>query len=66
MDTKIYNAQEAAEYMRVSRVTLYRMVEKGQIRCFRIGSIYRFSEEMIREFINTGGTRSLSDEGGGE
>lgn len=56
METKIYNAREAAEYMRVSRVTLYRMIEKGQIRCFRIGSIYRFTEEQIREFINSGGT----------
>ena len=55
METKIFNAKEAAEYLRISKVTLYNLVDRGQIRCIRIGRIYRFSEKQIADFINCGG-----------
>lgn len=55
MQNKIYNAKEAAAYLRISRVTLYGLVENGQIHCVRIGRIYRFTEEQIAEFIDRGG-----------
>lgn len=32
METKIFNAKEAAEYLRISKVTLYNLVDQGQIR----------------------------------
>lgn len=55
MENKILNAQEAAEYLRIHRVTLYDLVKGGQIHCFRVGRIYRFSEEQIQAFIDSGG-----------
>ena len=55
MNQKIYNAKEAAAYLRINKVTLYNLVDQGQIRCVRIGRIYRFSEEQIAEFIDRGG-----------
>lgn len=55
MNPKIYNAKEAAAYLRINKVTLYNLVEQGQIRCVKIGRIYRFSEEQIAAFINCGG-----------
>ena len=55
MQNKIYNAKEAAAYLRISRVTLYGLVENGKIHCVRIGRIYRFTDEQIQEFINSGG-----------
>lgn len=56
METKIFNAKEAAEYLRISKVTLYNLVDRGQIRCIRIGRIYRFSIEQIEDFIAAGGS----------
>lgn len=55
MENKILNAQEAAEYLRINRVTLYDLVSRGQIRCVRIGRIYRFTEDQIQAFIDSGG-----------
>lgn len=59
MNQKIYNAKEAAAYLRINKVTLYNLVDQGQIRCVRIGRIYRFSEEQIQAFINCGGTKAI-------
>lgn len=55
MKCKIYNAQEAANYLRINRVTLYHLVQENQIQCTRIGRIYRFSDEQIQAFIDSGG-----------
>ncbi len=60
MQNKIYNAKEAAAYLRISKVTLYNLVENGQIHCVRIGRIYRFTEEQIQAFILGGGTLTKS------
>lgn len=61
MKNKILNAQEAAEYLRISRVTLYDLVARGQIHCFRVGRIYRFSEEQIADFIVRGGSTTTNE-----
>lgn len=63
MNTKIYNAKETAAYLRISKVTLYGLVEEGKIHCFRVGRIYRFSEEQIQAFIDCGGTINKSTGG---
>ena len=64
MKYKIYNAQEAADYLRINRVTLYGLVENGQIHCFRVGRIYRFTEEQIQAFIDSGGCLNEKVTGG--
>lgn len=64
MTNKILNAAEAAEYLRINRVTLYELVQNGKIRCFRIGRIYRFSEAQIQEFIDGGGSSENTKMGG--
>lgn len=57
----IYNAQEAAAYLRINVVSLYRLVRDGQIKCFHVGRIYRFSEEQIQDFINSGGSSNCNE-----
>jgi DNA binding domain, excisionase family len=64
MDNKIYNAKEAAAYLRISKVTLYGLVEDGKIHCFRIGRIYRFTEDQIQAFIDSGGSLNEKVTGG--
>ena len=55
MSNRILNAKETAEFLKISVVSLYRLVSLGQIQCFRVGRIYRFSEEQISDFILSGG-----------
>lgn len=64
MEPRIYNAKEAAAYLRISKVTLYGLVENGQIHCFRVGRIYRFTEEQIQAFIDSGGSIIKKSTGG--
>lgn len=52
---RILNAKETAAYLRISVVTLYRLANYGQIKCFHVGNIYRFTEQQIQDFINAGG-----------
>lgn len=61
MKKEILNAKETAEYLKISKVTLYNLVSQGQIRCVRIGRIYRFTEEQIAEFIECGGSQTKSE-----
>ena len=55
MPNRILNAKETADFLKISVVSLYRLVSLGQIQCFRVGRIYRFSEEQIADFIVHGG-----------
>lgn len=56
MSNRILNAKETADFLKISVVSLYRLVSLGQIQCFRVGRIYRFSEEQIADFIVHGGS----------
>lgn len=61
MKPKMYNAKETAAYLRISVVSLYRLVQNNQIRCTHIGRLYRFSEDQIAEFIECGGGHTQNE-----
>jgi len=42
---------EVAEYLQVHRSTIYRLVHKGQIPAFKIGSDYRFDRDAIEKWM---------------
>ena len=44
---KVITVNELAEYLRVHRTTLYRLLKKGQLPGFKIGSDWRFNIEAI-------------------
>ena len=49
--TKFMTTSEVAAYLRVGRLTVYKMVRTGKLPAFRIGSDYRFSVEEIDRWI---------------
>lgn len=49
---KIYTASEAANILRVSMPTMYKILQKERIRSARVGSDYRIAESSIRDFLN--------------
>jgi excisionase family DNA binding protein len=56
----IMTAPEIAAYLRIDRTTLYKLIRRGQIPCFRIGKKnYRFSRTEIVEWLASGGSGGL-------
>ncbi|MFZ6003482.1 MAG: helix-turn-helix domain-containing protein [Actinomycetota bacterium] len=42
---------EVAEQLRVSSMTVYRLIKSGELRAARIGKSYRISEEDVDAYI---------------
>jgi excisionase family DNA binding protein len=47
---KVMTVNELAQYLRVHRSTIYRLLKKGQLPGFKIGSDWRFNVEVIDEW----------------
>jgi excisionase family DNA binding protein len=61
--TKVLTVNELAEYLRVHRSTIYRLLKKGQLPGFKIGSDWRFNVEVIDEWRLRQGPGVLEEEG---
>jgi excisionase family DNA binding protein len=48
---KIITVGELAEYLRVHRSTLYRLLKRRQLPGFKIGGDWRFNVEVIDEWL---------------
>ncbi len=45
--------QETAAYLRISRVTVYRLAEAGRIPAVRIGRTWRFHRRLLDEWLES-------------
>jgi len=52
---KVITVGELSEYLRVHRSTLYRLLKRGQLPGFKIGSDWRFNLETIDNWRMQGG-----------
>ncbi len=52
MAGEILNADEACDFLKVGRATLYRHVKNGSIPSFRIGKVLRFHKETLMNWIS--------------
>jgi excisionase family DNA binding protein len=59
---KVLTVNELAEYLRVHRSTIYRLLKKGLLPGFKIGSDWRFNVEVIDEWRMKQGAVLLTDE----
>jgi excisionase family DNA binding protein len=50
--TDIMTLPEVAEYLRCSPSTIYRMVHRSQLPCFKVGRDWRFIRAAINAWIN--------------
>ena len=48
---KYLTVAELSEYLHIHRTTIYRMLRQGMLPGFRIGSDWRFSLEVIEEWL---------------
>jgi excisionase family DNA binding protein len=62
-------AEEAATYLRIARATLYRLAAKGQIPAVKVGRVWRFSRQLLDEWLEArmqANLESRSQEGRGQ
>ncbi|MEJ1088147.1 helix-turn-helix domain-containing protein [Microbacterium sp. Mu-80] len=58
-DVRFLTVAEVAELMRVSKMTVYRLVHAGELPAIRFGRSYRVPESAVAEVMN----KPISDVG---
>ena len=53
MDTRFLTVAEVAELMRVSKMTVYRLVHAGELPAIRFGRSFRVPESAVSAAIRT-------------
>ena len=61
-ELKVLTVNELSDYLRVHRSTIYRLLKRGQLPGFKIGSDWRFNIEAIDRWrLEQGGQSILED-----
>lgn len=55
---RFLTAAEVAEMMRVSTMTVYRLIKAGELHAVRIGKSYRLAEDEVDRFLAKGFTEA--------
>jgi excisionase family DNA binding protein len=48
---RLLTVAEVATVMRVSRMTVYRLIRRGQLKAIRVGRNYRVREDDLNEYL---------------
>lgn len=51
LDQEILTVKEVCELLRVSNITVYKLVKEGRIPAFKIGSDWRFQKDQLVHWI---------------
>ena len=51
-NTQIMTVEEVAAYLKLSKITVYKLVKKGQLPGFRVGNSWRFRKDKIMEIMS--------------
>ncbi len=49
---KFYTAKELADILKLNVMTIYRYIEKGKIKAYKIGKEFRIDKEEFNKFLN--------------
>jgi excisionase family DNA binding protein len=52
-ETRFVTVTEVAELMRVSKMTVYRLIKQGDLPAVRIGRGFRIREEDVHRFLDS-------------
>jgi len=62
IDKKFYTVRELADLMKISRIAVFKKVQKGQIKADRVGKTYLISSKEAAKFFSDGLTDKLKKE----
>jgi excisionase family DNA binding protein len=48
---EVLTTQEAAEFLRIDKKLLYKLIDSGQLKAKRLGRVYRISKTALNEFL---------------
>ena len=49
--TDLLTVEELCDLLKISQTAAYRLLSSGQLRCFRLGRIWRIPRECVNEYI---------------
>ncbi|GMO34990.1 MAG: hypothetical protein Ta2B_15300 [Termitinemataceae bacterium] len=58
---KTYSTEDAATKLNISVVTLRRWIQANKIDFFKIGKLYRFTEDALKPFCNPNAKNNIQD-----
>jgi excisionase family DNA binding protein len=51
LEARLLTVREVADAMRVSPMTVYRLIKSGDLEAIRVGRHFRISEQRMREYL---------------
>jgi putative molybdopterin biosynthesis protein len=57
----VLTAAELAEYLHCTQSTVYNLVSRGELPCFRLGGGLRFKRELLEKWASRGGGPSICE-----
>jgi len=58
MTNRWLSVEQVAEYLSISKESVYRWLEKGSVPAHRVGKLWRFQSDEIDEWVKAGGAAS--------
>ena len=55
---RFLTAAEVADILRVSTMTVYRLIKAGELRAVRVGKSYRLAEDEVDRYLAAGFTQA--------
>ncbi len=55
---RLWTVSEVAEHMRVSNMTVYRLIKGGQLSALRVGKNYRIRGREVAAYLDTSATNA--------
>ena len=56
---RLLTVNEVAALLRVSRMTVYRLIKEGQLKALRVGRSYRLREDDVDEYLSKRYTEAI-------
>jgi excisionase family DNA binding protein len=53
MQENLLTTEQVAQYLRIDKFTVYRLVTQGKIPAFKVGNQWRFKRRMVEAWLKT-------------
>jgi len=54
---KLLTVSEVADVLRVSTMTVYRLIKSGELAAIRVGKSYRIADDVLQTYLTSGEVR---------
>jgi excisionase family DNA binding protein len=61
MQENLLTTEQVAEYLKIDKFTLYRLVTRGKIPAFKVGNQWRFKRSMVEAWLESNSNTGWRD-----